>query len=140
MPIYTYSCVNCGYRREQRRAVEQRNQSEPCPSCQKGDLKRGIDIPGGLLINSKSVQEKPSSASQPAITNNSVPTATIKDCVVDSAGLVVQAAHGHIRAENLSVKNTSPVFAMKKGVKLEMKNVTQDVSRSRKTRKSRKTK
>jgi putative FmdB family regulatory protein len=138
MPIYTYSCVNCDYRDEQRRTVEHRDQSQLCPSCQKDVLKRGIDVPGGLLTNSKSIHEKPSS--QPAIANKDVPTVTIKDCVVDSAGLAVQATHGHIRAENFTVKNTAPVFAAKKGVKLEIKNVTQDVKRNREARKPRKTK
>src|SRR6266487_4373448 len=140
MPIYTYSCTACGYRSEQLRSHTRRNRKQLCARCNRGSLKREIGTPDGLLTSSSVTRETPIDVSRSSHANQDVPNVIFKDCEMDGPGRGIYAENIYLHIDGLRITETTPAFGSGKGVRLEMKGVSQDVgpkSKSRKPKNSR---
>jgi putative FmdB family regulatory protein len=139
MPLYTYSCSGCGYRCEQMRSHTRRNRKQPCPECAAGVLKREIDIPGGLLSNSKAVSQAPVTRNaQAPVSDRSIPN-VIGSLEIHNCNTGIKAGDNtYARFDQLNITETPRAFVVGKNVKLEIKNASHDVGSQRKPQKRRK--
>jgi putative FmdB family regulatory protein len=127
MPLYTFGCVDCGYRGEQIRSHTHRNRRQQCPNCGTGILKRGIGAPAGLITKSAQTEPAMESIQTPErLRTSNTTSVTIENSVMANSATAIVAGGADVAINGLNLDGVTRAFVTDERAELKLKNVVHD--------------